>query len=194
MEKRIATVISAVFNPFLVGGVIIYLVSLASAATILEAIKWTLIQLAVSILPVYLIVVYLLRKNRIDSMFIRIRQQRTQLYVLAAILAAAGSAVLYYLGAPQMVVAVFVAAFSGIAIFAWINLWWKISLHTAFVACLLTTLVIIYGYVGAVAVLLIPVITWARLELKLHTLAQTLAGMLLSVSIMVTVFYLFDLI
>ena len=86
-------------------------------------------------------------------------------------------------------VAEFIAGLVTIAVFTGINLWWKISLHTAFVAASVTVLVMLYGWIAVVAVALIPLTAWARVELKHHSLAQVAGGALLAASIVVAVFY-----
>jgi len=54
-------------------------------------------------------------------------------------------------------------------------------------------LTIVYGSVGVLAVMLVPPVAWARIEMKHHSLAQTIAGALLAVLIVVVVFRLFGL-
>jgi len=56
-----------------------------------------------------------------------------------------------------------------------------------------TVLTIIYGAIGALSVMLVPPIAWARIELKQHSLAQAIAGALLAALIVVVVFHLFGL-
>jgi len=75
-----------------------------------------------------------------------------------------------------------------------INLLWKISLHTAFVAASVTVLTILYGSIGAVTAVLLPSIAWSRIELEHHSLAQVAAGALLAALIVVVTFYLFGLV
>lgn len=194
MIKRIANLTSIIFSPFLVGLALILLVSFESTASILDAIKWSLILIALSILPIYLVVVYLVRSNRLDGILVSIRQQRSKIYALAAILAGIGCIILFYLKAPLIMLALFVTGFFGTAIFMGINLWWKISLHTAFIAASVTLLVILYGFMAAVAIVLIPLVAWSRLELESHSPAQLVAGALLAISILPAVFYFFGLI
>ena len=194
MIKRIANLTSIIFSPFLVGLALILLVSFESTASILDAIKWSLILIALSILPIYLVAVYLVRSNKLDGILVSIRQQRSKIYALAAILAGIGCIILFYLKAPLIMLALFATGFFGTAIFMGINLWWKISLHTAFIAASVALLVILYGFMAAVAIVLILLVAWSRLELESHSPAQLVAGALLAISILPAVFYLFGLI
>jgi len=190
-RKRIANLISNILNPFLVSLILILLLSFGVTSSILDALKWALVLTAFSVVPVYLAIIYLVRSGRLDNVFTNVRRQRTKIYLLAGGWAAAGCVVLLYLKAPPRLLAVSVAGFLTAIIFMCINLWWKISLHTAFIAASVTLLVILYGWVAMVAIVLLPLMFWARMELKRHSLAQVAAGALLSTLIVAVVFRIF---
>ena len=194
MRKQIANLVSSILNPFLVSLVIILLLSFESTRSPLDALKWSLILIAISIVPVYSVVVYFGRNDRLGSCFINVRKQRTKIYLLAGICALVGCVILIYLGAPLILLATFVAGLSATVIFMGINLWWKISLHAAFIAASVILLVILYGSLGTVTVMLLPLVGWARVELGHHSLAQVTIGAFLAALIVGVVFYLFGLV
>ena len=194
MRRQIANLTSNILNPFLVSLVVILLLSFESTSSISDAIKWSLILIAVSILPVFLIIVYLVHNQKLEGIFVSPRRQRNKIYLLASVCAVVSCIILLYLGAPLVLVATFVAGLSAILIFTCINLLWKISLHTAFIAASVTVLIILYGSIGTVTAALLPPIAWARIELEHHSLAQVAAGAILAALIVVVVFYLFGLI
>ena len=194
MRKRIANLTSNILNPFLVSLIIILVLSFESTSSTLDALKWSLILIALSILPVFSVIIYLVRKGRLDGVFTSVRGQRTKIYWLAGACASLGCIILPYFGAPSILVATFVAGLLAVVIFMCINLWWKISLHTAFITASVTVLVILYGWIVAVTVLLIPLMSWARIELKHHSLAQVATGALLAAIIVAVAFYLFGLV
>ena len=194
MRKRIANLTSNILNPFLVSLIIILLLSFESTSSTLGALKWSLILIPVSILPLFSVIIYLVRNGRLDGVFPSVRGQRTKIYWLAGACASVGCVILLYFGAPPILVAAFVAGLSAIVIFMCINLSWKISLHTAFITASVTVLVILYGWIAAVTAVLIPLMSWARMELKHHSLAQVATGALLTALIVVVVFYLFGLV
>lgn len=194
MRERISNLTSNILNPFSVSLVIIVLTSVESTASLLDALKWSLILIALSILPIYLFATYMVRNNRLDSVFASVRRQRTKIYALAVILGVVGYVILFYLKAPPMLLALFVSGASAAVIFMCINLWWKVSLHTAFVAASVTVLVILYGVMATVAAALILLVAWARIGSGHHSLAQVFTGALLAASISGAVFYLFGLV
>ncbi len=194
MRERIANLISKILNPLVVSLVLILLLSLKSTFSTLDAVKWSLISIAIGILPVFSVIIYLVRKQRLESPLIITRRQRTKIYLLTGVCAGIGSIILLYLGAPKELMVTFVAGFSAVAIFMCVNLLWKISLHTALITASIAILIILYGSMVAVIVVLVPLIAWSRIELKHHSLTQAATGALLATLIVVAVFYLFGLV
>ena len=194
MRKRIANLTSNILNPFLTSLVVILLLSFEVTSGILDALKWSLILIALSILPVYAVIIYLVRSKRIEGLFINVRKQRTKVYLLAAVCTGVAYTVLRYFEAPPMLLATSVAGLSAVVVFMGINLRWKISIHTAFVAASVAILIILYDWMAAVTVVLVPLIVWARIRLEHHSPAQVVTGALLAALIVVVVFYLFGLV
>lgn len=193
MRRQSANLVSNILNPFMVSLVAIPLLSFESASSLGDAVKWSLIWVTVSILPVFFGVGYLKRKGKVDGIFTSRRGQRTKIYLLAGGCALIGGGIIIYLRAPLLLVATFVSGLAAIAMFMGINLWWKISLHTAFISALVAVLVILYGFIAAVAALLILMVGWARVELAHHSLAQVTTGALLAASVVVVVYYFYGL-
>ena len=193
-RKQIANLTSNILNPFSVSLIIILLLSFESTYTTLDALKWSLILIAVSILPVFSVVVYLARNSRLDGIFTSVRKQRTKIYLLAGVCAVVGGVIITYLDAPLVLRATFVAGLSAVVVFMCVNLLWKISLHIAFVTASATILVILYGLIGAVSVVFLPLVAWARIESGHHSPAQVATGATLAAVIVVVTFYLFGLV
>jgi hypothetical protein len=193
-RRQVANLTSNILNPFLVSLVIIFLLSFESAAGAADALKWSLISIGVSILPVFCVMVCLARKGRLDSIFTGVRTQRTKVYLLAIVCAVVGGVIITCLGAPLVLRATFVAGFVAVVVFMCVNLWWKISLHIAFVAASVTALIILYGPIGAISVVFLPLMAWARIESGHHSVAQVATGAVLAAGIEMVVFYLFGLV
>ena len=197
VRKRIATLTSNIFNPFLIGVVLMLLALLASTPSWSDALKWLLLLTCINVLPLALFMVYLVRHDRLDSLFVTVRRQRTKLYIFATVLFGISCIILLLLDAPSILLALLVATFASNIIFMCVNLRWKVSLHAAFIACAVIILLVLYGFQSVafiVSASLIPLIAWTRIELDHHSLPQVVAGALLASSVLVTVFYLFGLI
>jgi membrane-associated phospholipid phosphatase len=191
MKKKLARIIADIVNPFLLSFIVLILLAVESAPSAAEAARWSLICLSLSVVPVFAVVVYLVRRKKLDGVFINSRRQRHMIYALATGCAVIGCVVMALLGAPELLLATFVSGLAAVAVYAGINLFWKISLHTGFVTASATVLIIVYGAAAAGTAVLVPLVAWARLEMKLHTPAQVLAGASLSFSVVTVVFSLF---
>ena len=188
-RQKIANLTSNILNPFLISLAVILLFSFSSAATFSEAIKWAFISMGISIVPIFLVIVYVVHGGGFDDIFTSVRQERTKIYLAAGFSAIAGYFILSYLKAPPVLVAGFTAVLSMAAVFMLINLRWKISVHTGCIAASSMVLVMLYGWIAAVTVPLVPLTAWSRVELEQHSLAQAVTGAVLAALIVAVVFY-----
>ena len=194
MRDKVAELTSIIVNPFIVHIIMILIISFKSTDSTAEGVRWLLISIAISTVPIFIIVLCLVRYNKVDSFFIKVRSQRDKVYILSSVLMGIACAVLFFLRAPVMLVALFIAIFIAGLVFACVNRWWKISIHVASISAAVTALVILYGPVAAWTILLVPLVAWARVEMEHHSLAQVLAGGLLSSLILLLVFLFFNLV
>jgi hypothetical protein len=81
--------------------------------------------------------------------------------------------------APLLTTVVMFGYFVGTLFLFFINLYWKISIHTMGIAGPTTVLVFVFGYWGALLGLLLPPVIWSRVYLKKHTVAQAITGAIL---------------
>ena len=193
-RQQIARTAANILNPYLLSFIIIILLAIESTSSADEAIKWSLISLALSVFPVFSVVIYMVRRRKLDGIFINPRRQRSRIYLLAICCAVIGYIILIVFKAPEILRATFLSGLIAVVLFMIINLFWKISLHTAFITASVAVLIIVYGKTAAWTVIFIPIIAWARLEMRLHTPAQVAAGALLSASIVIVVFGFFSLV
>jgi len=194
MRKRIAKLVSNILNPFLMGMILILSASFSGGFNTRESIKWALVLIAFNVLPIFLFIIWLVRHNKLDDIFINIRKQRLNIYLLGIALVGASCIILLCFEAPPMLLALFVAFFSVGVVFMCINNWWKVSVHTASIASVAAALLIIYGLRAIAFIMLVPLVAWARVELGKHSLAQVVTGALLAPSMLVAEVHLFGLV
>ncbi len=194
MSHYLAKLISNIIIPFLVSFTVIALLAFESTASTTEALKWLSISIVLSVLPVFVFVVYMVRIRQLDGIFINPRKQRTRIYVLATCLGIAGVVVLHFTQAPKLLMVTFVTGLASIVIFMLINLYWKISLHTGFITAATTIIAIVYGGFYSFFVILVPLVGWARLNMKLHSWQQVASGAVLASAIAVTAFSAYGMI
>jgi membrane-associated phospholipid phosphatase len=189
MRQRIARLISNIFNPFLVSFFTIVLLVWHTTTSPASAFTWATIALVLSVIPVFFFIVYQVRRKKLDSFFPEGQGQRKTIYVLASVLAAIGCGVMWYFNAPELLTVSFIAGLAAVVIFMVINVFWKISLHTAFISGAAAVLTLVFGVQVAWVFVLLPLVGWSRLELKLHTPAQVAAGAVLAATIVTGVLW-----
>lgn len=90
-----------------------------------------------------------------------------------------GAIILYTINAPIITTILMFCYFSNTLIVFFINLYWKISIHSMGVAGPVTALIYVFGPIGSIFSMIIPLVMWSRLYLKRHTLLQVISGALL---------------
>lgn len=186
-----ARLVSNTLNPFLVSFTVIAVLAFESTAGTADAFKWLAIAVVISVLPVLTFVIYMVRTKKLDGIFINPRKQRNRIYPLAALLGVVGAVVMYVADAPEILFVTFVTGLAAVVMFMTINLWWKISLHTGFIAAAAAIIIMVFDVKTSWIALAVPLVGWARLELKLHTWQQVTAGAVLAAAVTVIFFQAF---
>ncbi len=189
MKRKLASYTSNFFNPFLLGLIVIPLFAFHDTETTADALKWTGISLLLSVVPVLVLIICMVKKRKLDGIFDNPRPQRYLVYGLASVLGAAGVLIMWLGKAPHLLFTTFLTGFIAIIVFMTVNFFWKISLHTAFISASATVLTIVYGPWGALTFLSLPAVAWSRIELNQHTSTQVLAGMMCAATITLAVFW-----
>ncbi len=173
-EKTIARLISNVTQPPVVSiptfAIINYTILGFNNSLIITMICWifgAFIPITTSLI--------LIRKMHTD-MDITDRTKRTLPLFLAICSYLIGFFVLLSMGAPALTTALMFVYSSNTLIILFINLSWKISIHTMGVAGPTVALTFLFGFSGLLFGLLIPLVMWSRVKLKKHTISQVLAG------------------
>ena len=130
----------------------------------------------------------MVKTGRMDSLFSNRRHQRHRIYIIGLFFDVLAIWVLTLVHAPVMIVATLVAGLASVVSFAFINLWWKISVHSSTAAAFVTILFVLYGWWAVFSVALIPLMWWARVVLTQHTITQVIAGSALSSAILLITF------
>ncbi|MGZ4908408.1 MAG: PAP2 family protein [Halobacteriota archaeon] len=130
-----------------------------------------------AIMPLSILIIWA-RRIQAPDLDVPSRTERSHPLLIAAVSYFVGTAVLLLIRAPPLIIAVMFGYGVGTLVIFFINLRWKISIHTAGIAGPTAVLVFVFGYWGVLLGLLLPPVTWSRVYLKKHTVAQALAGAL----------------
>ena len=131
------------------------------------------------ILPVLLVFLWIKsKKNNGRKMDIDIPERTDRNYPLLMVIISylIGVIILYEMNAPLITTILMFCYFSNTLIVFFINLYWKISIHAMGVAGPTTVLIYVFGPIGALFALIIPVVMWSRVYLKRHTVFQVIIG------------------
>lgn len=172
----VARVFTELFAPSPVGIVALIAIAWRFSPTLGDALRWLgLSALFVVIFP-FAFLVGQVRRGRVTDIHVRRREQR-----LPIILVFLGAwlvliALLATLGAPYELTALIVAGITALVVTGAITTRWKISLHVGVASGVLTVFTLLFGGGMLVLVPILPLIGWARIELRDHTFPQVVAG------------------
>jgi membrane-associated phospholipid phosphatase len=194
LKTKLANYISDIFNPLTLSILFVFLLAKDSTENLWEAIRWSFIFIVLCMLPIFLVILNMVKKGKLQSVFSNPREQRHILYVLGSVMVGAALIVLIFIGAPDKLIAALFAGFVSSVLFMIVNFFWKISVHTAFASAFSSIALMLYGYSALGFMLLVPMMAWARVYLKEHTMGQVTAGALLAGTVIVTVFNIFNMV
>ncbi len=191
-----ATFISRFFNPFYWSGPVLAVAALRGAKNWWSGLSWALLTISMAVgFPL----AYLLRelqRGGISDWHISRREERLKpsLILTALLSASLPLAVLWGLGGPVILRAVFTSGLLLVAITILITFFWKVSQHVVGISTVATILTLILGPFAAPSFLLVPVVAWARVTVGAHTRGQTLVGGLIGAGVPLLVFASFGLV
>jgi hypothetical protein len=130
-----------------------------------------------SIFPAFA-VVYNFKKGKID-LWVSDRKTRTPFYFVALTGYIIASIVFFMLDYKAMFV-LSIAYIFVTAVIMLVNLFWKVSTHSGGVTGPVTALIHGFGIYAIPLTALIPIVIWARLKLKAHSLMQLIMGVVIA--------------
>jgi len=160
-----------------------------SESHLLNGYAWAMLFLCV--IPLFSLFFYIPAGN--EDKLKTARRQRVASFVIMLVSYPAGWLVLALIGAPRVftaVAATYTFVTLGLIIFN-LLLHYKASGHAAGVSGPVAIMIYIYGIVAAPLLVLLPLITWARLAAEGHNLWQTVVGASMSILISIAVFWAF---
>jgi hypothetical protein len=185
---RIAVVVSEVLAPAVLVAVLLLTVGWHAGDTPGVSRWWGLPgALFAAVIPLGY-VLHGVRKGRLTNHHIPERAARRVPLLFGTASLVAGLLLLLALGAPREVLALLTTGGVGLAIFALVTHWWKMSIHAGVASGTVAALTVIYGGIALLGVPLVLLGCWARVRLTAHTPAQVVVGAMVGALIAGTVF------
>ncbi|HVA27402.1 MAG TPA: hypothetical protein VNF68_04440 [Candidatus Baltobacteraceae bacterium] len=187
----LAKILSTIFNPFLTALALFIILAHASARGMLDF--WWLLFLSTffTSLGPMMYVFWLYGSDRITDLDMSVRHERESVFGAFVLFFLAGTVALWVTRAPTLMIAAMAAYTLSTLVVQYITRYWKISTHALGITAPLVALTLLYGNQTLPFLVLIPMVGWARVYLKAHTLMQVIAGAALGTGSTILFFHLF---
>jgi membrane-associated phospholipid phosphatase len=191
----LARAISQILHPIVLGIISIGIVGLFGLPQQRSlGLLWALACVMLQVVPPMIFFTIRLRQGAYSDEDISVRTQRNELYLFGFATLIVGALILAAFGAPKPFMALLAsAAIINIAGFV-INLYWKISIHSASIGSTATLATLYSQPLGLFFWFCAAVLGWARLRTRNHTLLQVIAGMALAAVCVLAAFRLFGVV
>lgn len=186
--KSLARIISFATNPIFILFPIPYLLVFRFGYGHVLAIKWSLFSLIFLIMSG--IFVFIEVKNKVFSdMDVSKREQRFLLFAVISGITAIYFISLFVFRAPPILFITVWGIMFGIVLASVINTKIKASLHVSSLTSVLLTLIILYE-LPMILFLIIPIVAWARIEIRRHSVPEVISGFFLGILLPVLMYFL----
>lgn len=185
---EVARLISQVFHPMILSILSLYIIGVFTTEHWLNGLGWATLCVALQVGPPSLFFSIRLRQGIYSDEDVSVRQQRNELYLFSLVTLLVGTGLLLLLHSPFALVA-FLASGIVLNLVSWvINLFWKVSVHSASAASCAAVATIYFAPLGVVLWIITLLVGWSRVRTRNHTPMQVLAGYLMATVIVFGVF------
>lgn len=184
---RLARAISNILAPATISVPMILLVALYQARNVVSALTYGMMTLLFLCIGPFAYVLLGVRLGKLSDVDVSRRSERVGPFIFGLFSICLGWFALTLTHGPTLLITVLVlTAVSGLCMMI-ITLWWKISLHASSLAGAATMLTALYGAIMLPTFALLVMVSWSRVVLRRHTLAQVVAGSLLGIALAMVV-------
>ncbi|HLJ84127.1 MAG TPA: hypothetical protein VKT51_08155 [Candidatus Eremiobacteraceae bacterium] len=189
-----ARALSTIFNPFLSATALFIIVSHAYSTSRLEFWKLSAAGLFFFTVAPLACVLYLYLTGRISDFDMSERPERQRVFAAFVVIYLLAAISLSALHAPVQLVAITWGYWGTALLTMVITRWWKISTHAFGIAGPFTVMFFLFGKEPLPYVIIVPLVCWARVYLRSHTVAQVVTGSAIAVLSTFVFFKLFHLV
>ncbi len=186
--NKLARIISYVFDGSFISIPILLIICLIVVDNKIEAVGWAFMCLLFGVVIPYLYICFLYKRKEINDIHIPRKEDRMKPLIVSCVSYIICFIVLYVLNGPLFLKSIFAVSVVSTIILTIITYFWKISLHTSWITFVVITFNILFGRWMLLMIPLIPVIAWARVRIKEHTVNQVVLGVGIS---SITTFFIF---
>lgn len=173
--KKFAKILTFIIHPATLAVPAVFLIVFKEVGNFNTAISWTVAAMFFTGI-VGAFVVYGVKKGFFSDVDVSVRRQRVILYPFVIGIILLLILFVYLLGGPPVLMYAGIFLIFSLIVFDIINMRIKASVHVASVTSISIVLVQLYGGWAYLTLLLIPIVAWARIVQKRHTLKETIVG------------------
>ncbi|MBU6389294.1 hypothetical protein KGQ71_02140 [Patescibacteria group bacterium] len=189
MKVLLPKLISGISSPYLVIPVCFLWITGVFSPGFRQFFLWGSLFLLLSLLPVLTYVAIQVKRGKITDLHIMVREQRSLPFLIATFSSAVLVFLYIWLHVPDPIVRMAInLTANGLAFFA-ITKFSKLSIHAAALSGSVLQLAILVSYSWLWLLLVLPIVIWARVLRKRHTVWQASAAVLISSLVTILVLY-----
>jgi len=187
MKLTIARIISYLFNPLIVVLVSPFLLIYRATNDLQAAYYWTCYTL-IFIIIMGIFVATGVKREIFTDLDVSRREQRPLMFLISILFIAVYVMGMLFLQAPSILYILAAGLILGICIISIINRRIKASAHVAAITALTLPLAVSFGQYYFLLLFLVPLVAWARIKTKRHTLKEILVGGFLGGSLSLSIY------
>lgn len=171
-----ASFVALVTHPVIIGTMSLLTVVLTTMGNPMERLFYLLLLMLLTFAPAALYLFVHFKGNIIEMLELINREARLVPYVLMIVGAIVAIVVLFMIDAPRPIFIMTLVLLANEIVLGTVNFWTKVSIHTATPTFTAITLGYLLTPTWYALIFLLPLIGWARVYRKRHSLQQVLSG------------------
>jgi membrane-associated phospholipid phosphatase len=183
LHIRFARQVSNILTPVTISIPAVLLVAFYNTKNVASALFYTCVTLFFLSFGPMLYIIIGVRLGKFSDVDVSRRKERTGPFLFSLASVVAGLITLVLINAPKNLQTLLILTAVSCIVMLFITLWWKISIHASSMAGTVTFLTALYGVIVLPAFLLVILVSWSRVVLRRHTVAQVVAGTLVSITL-----------
>lgn len=178
-KDKLAQIISTIASPFITIVVFGLLVIHAYSQTTADFLNYSILFILLTVLLPFIWIYIGVKTGKFTDLHVMIREQRTEPFIVAIIGAMLLLVIYYFIGAPMQLVTLAVTMIINGIVFIALTMMWKLSMHAAALSASVLIATLLINPLYALFFLLVPVVIWARLVRKRHSLGQGVVAIII---------------
>ena len=179
-QNNIARIISTIFVPPSFTIIVFTLFAFTLETESLKTVITILVAFLFGFTAQIILFVVLRRRGKIVDLDASVKEERTTPFLISVGFYLIGHVILIIFHVNIISIAFWFCYISNTLVTILINKHWKISAHAMGAAGPLAALTYVFGPIALLFAIIVFLVGWSRIQLKVHNLAQVIAGVLLA--------------